>query len=139
MRCVTSPSAGKGHLPAKEQPPAVDAFYGAASTLHNLFAGPEGDTKMVLDGTWLVHLPKVVWWLVCEGNLGFFLYRFYQPHASDGNGCYSPGWTQTSSALIVVSLLRRDTTQLMQVAFTCHSCLCSFRIPCAIDSCSRSA
>jgi len=63
---------------------------------------------MVLDGTWLVHLPKVVWWLVCEGNLAFFLYRFYQPHASDGNGCYSPGWTQTSSALIVVSFWRRD-------------------------------
>ena len=78
---------------------------------------------MVLDGTWLVHLPKVVWWLVCEGNLAFFLYRFYQPQISGGNGCYSPGWTQTSSALIVVSLWRRDPTQLMQApTHGIHAC-----------------
>ena len=60
---------------------------------------------MVLDGTWLVHLPKVVWWLVGEGNLAYFTYRLYQPAASNNESCYSPGWEQTSSAFIVVSLL----------------------------------
>ncbi len=59
---------------------------------------------MVLDGTWLVHLPKVVWWLVGEGNLAYFIYRLYQPAASNNSSCYSPGWEQTSSAFIVVSL-----------------------------------
>ena len=58
---------------------------------------------MVLDGKWLVHLPKVGWWLVCEANLAYFIYRLYQPEPSNDNSCYAPGWEQTSSALIVVS------------------------------------
>ena len=68
---------------------------------------------MVLDGTWLVHLPKVVWWLVGEGNLAYFLYRLYQPDAANDNNCYSPGWEQTSSAFIVVSRWWETTAQLM--------------------------
>ncbi len=59
---------------------------------------------MVLDGTWLVHLPKVGWWLVCQANLGYFRYRLYQPEPGNHKICYVRGWEQTSSALIVVSL-----------------------------------
>ena len=65
-------------------------------------AGPEGDSTMVLDRTWLVHLPKVGWWLACEGNLGYFIWRLYQPDNTHDGSCNAPGWQQTASALIVV-------------------------------------
>ena len=81
---------------------------------------------MVLDGTWLVHLPKVLWWLVCEGNMAYFLYRLYQPYqpdASNDNRCYSPRWMQKSRALMMVSLWWAATIQLMQApAYVTNAC-----------------
>ena len=58
---------------------------------------------MVLDGTWLVHLPKLAWWIACEANLGFLIWHLYQPDtAANSPGCFSPSWQQSSSSLIAV-------------------------------------
>ena len=64
-------------------------------------------TKMVLDRTWLVHLPKLVMWLACEANLAFLIWHLYQPDLTavltgEDSGCHSPSWQQTSSTLIAV-------------------------------------
>ena len=65
-------------------------------------AGPEGDTMMVLDRSWLVHLPKVGWWLACKANLAYLIYRLYKPDTSASGDCNSPAWQRTCSALLVV-------------------------------------
>ena len=57
---------------------------------------------MVLDGSWLVHLPKVGWWLACKANLAYFLWRFYHPDFSTPQDCNSPSWQRIGSALLVV-------------------------------------
>ena len=62
---------------------------------------------MVLDGNLLVHLPKVGWWIACEGNLAYFIWRLYQVNDRENDSCLSPSWVHTSSALIVVSLLEQ--------------------------------
>lgn len=59
---------------------------------------------MNLDGNWLLHLPKLGWWLACEANMAYLRWRFYQPDDPAVVSCDSPGWQQTSSALLVVSL-----------------------------------
>ena len=63
-------------------------------------ADPGESTKMVLDGEWIVHMPKLGWWLACEGNLAYFMWHLYQPE--DTSGCEVPNWQQTSSSLIAV-------------------------------------
>ena len=62
-------------------------------------------TKMVLDGKWLIHLPKLGWWLACEANLAFLIWHLYQPEpASYSTSCASPPWEQASTYLIAVRL-----------------------------------
>ena len=61
---------------------------------------------MVLDRDWVVHLPKVGWWLACEGNLAYLLWRLYQHDDSASVYCSAPTWQVNASVLIVVSTVK---------------------------------
>ena len=78
---------------------------------------------MTLDGNWLVHWPKVGWWLACEANLAYFIGRFYQPSnvnvSPAEENCDQPGWLQTASALLVVSPRKRLRGLDRRVPATC--------------------
>ena len=57
---------------------------------------------MVLDGNWLVHLPKLAPWLAFQANLIYILWKFYQLYTYTEAGCRSPHWLRVSSALVAV-------------------------------------